>query len=63
MAEKTATSYKVLAGCNTSDDQRFEIGDVFRAADIPKDSLAALLEMKAIEPVVVTAKKAVIEEA
>lgn len=51
MADKKATTYKALTGLDTCDGQRFEAGDVFAASDIPKEALAAYLEMEVIEAV------------
>lgn len=51
MADKKPTKYKALTGLDTADGQRFETGDEFKATDIPKESLAAYIEMEVIEPV------------
>jgi hypothetical protein len=59
---KPTTHYKALTGLDTSDGQRFEMGDEFKAADIPKDALAAYLEMEVIEPIAEKVKTVEVSE-
>lgn len=51
MATAKVTTYKALTGLDTCDGQRFEAGDTFKAADIPKAALDCYLEMNVIEAV------------
>lgn len=52
-AEKPATkkTYKILVGCNTSDNQRFEAGEKVMAEELKTKDEKALLELSAIEEI------------
>lgn len=51
MAKRKAKIYKVINGCNTSDDTRYEIGDSYDAANHSAEDTEALLEMGCLEDV------------
>lgn len=51
MAKKKAKQYRVICGCNTSDDTRYEVGDPYSPEDHQPEDTATLLEMNCLEEV------------
>lgn len=47
--KKDAKVYKVLVGCNTSDDTRYEAGDEYYPGNHLEQDTEALIEMGCLE--------------
>lgn len=48
-AQKEIQVYRVVCGCNTSDDTRYEIGDEYHPGNHPAEDTAALIGMGCLE--------------